>query len=1008
MPRKPHNPLRLPCPHVGCGRMFSNKSGLTQHVRSGHRTPTRLRLPSPVADNFVDADVDNGPAAGLDEDEDMEDIDLGQQPLAPDYQGRCHREQHPTINGAPCDSEGNYLPPNTDPPPRHPLPPTDWTPFNNRVEFETADFLFKTVQMSQKNVTFLMDLIAAMLLQYGGTPPFSSSKDMLSVLDSIPLGDTAWSSFTMSYTGERPEGDVPSWMLAEYEVWYRNPSDVLANCLDNPSFKDEMTYSPYREYGSDGRRRLKDLNSGNWSWRQADLIAEDPNTHGAAFMPIVLGSDKTTVSVATGQTDFYPLYLSPGGLTGAARRAHCDSVIPIAFLAMPKGERKYDNDPQFRQFRRQMFQASLTAILQPVKPYFTTPHILRCPDGHFRRVIFGLGPYIADYPEQALLACIVQGWCPICTAPSRNLERGGDGCRSRHHTETAIEALGDLGVLWDAYGIVSDAVPFTNDFPRADIHELIAPDLLHQLIKGTFKDHLVDWVCEYLLIEHGEARANEIIDDIDRRIAAAPLFPCLRRFKQGRRYKQWTGDDSKALMKVFLSAISGHVPPDVVKCISAFLDFCYIARRSVHTEDSLDALDHALTRFHRHRIIFETTGVRLNGAGSLPRQHSMNHYRSRMEDFAAANGLCSSITEAKHIKAVKEPWRRSNQNEPLGQILLTNQRLDKLAAARADFGARGMLKAMVTAAAAAAVEEAEAEAAEVAAAAAAAAEEIEEIEEIEVDVEVAAELAVEEDEPGEDAEVIDREQAVIAEDDDGGPFDGPTVLGSIELAVKPQPGYPRDVHALAEFIGEPRLPAQIRRFLYEQENPDAEANTNIPGDFAGFNGRVHVYHSAVAIYHAPSDPSGIGGMRKERVRSTPSWRSQGPRRDCVFTETDVGLPGMRGLSVLRVLLFFSLRAVDVDGIPVTTPCALVEWFSLHGDEPDDDTGMWVVTPDLDANGERDVSVVHLDCILRGAHLLPVFGNDFLPVDFDHRHSLDAFQAFYVNKYADHHSHEIAF
>jgi hypothetical protein len=34
------------------------------------------------------------------------------------------------------------------------------------------------------------------------------------------------------------------------------------------------------------------------------------------------------------------------------------------------------------------------------------------------------------------------------------------------------------------------------------------------------------------------------------RIAAVPLFPGLRRFPEGRGFKQWTGDDSKALMKV--------------------------------------------------------------------------------------------------------------------------------------------------------------------------------------------------------------------------------------------------------------------------------------------------------------------------------------------------------------------------------------------------------------------------------------------------------------------------
>jgi hypothetical protein len=42
----------------------------------------------------------------------------------------------------------------------------------------------------------------------------------------------------------------------------------------------------------------------------------------------------------------------------------------------------------------------------------TQPEVVKCPDGHFRRVIYGLGPYIADYPEQVWLAGIVQGWCP--------------------------------------------------------------------------------------------------------------------------------------------------------------------------------------------------------------------------------------------------------------------------------------------------------------------------------------------------------------------------------------------------------------------------------------------------------------------------------------------------------------------------------------------------------------------------------------------------------------------
>ena len=44
--------------------------------------------------------------------------------------------------------------------------------------------------------------------------------------------------------------------------------------------------------------------------------------HGSVFMPIILGSDKTTVSVATGQNNFYPLYMSIGNIHNMLCRAH--------------------------------------------------------------------------------------------------------------------------------------------------------------------------------------------------------------------------------------------------------------------------------------------------------------------------------------------------------------------------------------------------------------------------------------------------------------------------------------------------------------------------------------------------------------------------------------------------------------------------------------------------------------------------------------------------------------
>lgn len=57
---------------------------------------------------------------------------------------------------------------------------------------------------------------------------------------------------------------------------------------------------------------------------------------GSTFVPIILGSDKTTVSVGTGNNEYYLLYASIGNIHNNVRRAHRDGIAVIGFLAMPK------------------------------------------------------------------------------------------------------------------------------------------------------------------------------------------------------------------------------------------------------------------------------------------------------------------------------------------------------------------------------------------------------------------------------------------------------------------------------------------------------------------------------------------------------------------------------------------------------------------------------------------------------------------------------------------------
>lgn len=219
------------------------------------------------------------------------------------------------------------------------------------------------------------------------------------------------------------------------------------------------------------------------------------------------------------------------------------------------------------------------------------------------------------------------------------------------------------------------------------------------------------------------------------------------------------------------------------------------------------------------------------------------------------------------------------------------------------------------------------------------------------------------------------------------------------------PNIPRDVYSLSEHLDLPQLPELLSRFLYRQTHPDINiAHEDVPlAQCPPISGRVRVFPSAVATFFAPSDKSGIGGMYRERIRAVRSWRKGPARYDCAFVEPGTDLPGFRGLQVARVLLFFS-----VDHERIKYPCALVTWFSPVSDEPCPDTGMWIVEPDVNRAGTRLMEVIHLDTLLRSAHLIGVSGEDQLPRRFRHYDTLDSFKQFYVNKYADHQAHEIAF
>ncbi|KAE9393343.1 hypothetical protein BT96DRAFT_1051714 [Gymnopus androsaceus JB14] len=378
---------------------------------------------------------------------------------------------HPFLTGEKCDKDGNVLPPGAPP---EPLPEVEnpWAPFQDEIAYRLADLVFKKVEMSQPNI----DEANPLFILDGDLGPFGAHGDLLKMIDSIQDGSAPWQCFQTEIEENLP-ANAPEWRKTSYQVWYRNPNTVIANMLSNPNFTQ---------------------------------IYKDPETGGenvtsALYCPIILGANKTTVSVATGHVEYHPLYLS---------------IV----------DQKYNNDNNFCIFKKQLYHSSLVSILSLLRPAMTTPVVHQCPNGYFWHIIYDLAAFIADYPEQVMLA----EWVNTLF----------------NHYQ------GEPGVLWENYGIDDDVLvsspilPFTHYFPRAKIHEILMVDLLHQVIKGCFKDMIVEWVVSYLTLEHGEAWAKEILDEVDHWCALpSHYFFLLRCFPHGHHFKQWTGDDSKTLMK---------------------------------------------------------------------------------------------------------------------------------------------------------------------------------------------------------------------------------------------------------------------------------------------------------------------------------------------------------------------------------------------------------------------------------------------------------------------------
>lgn len=386
---------------------------------------------------------------------------------------------------------------------------------------------------------------------------------------------------------------------------------------------------------------------------------------GATIAPVILASDKTKLSQFRGDQTAWPVYLSIGNIPKTTRRqVSAHAMVLIGYIPVSKlGCFSTAGDAR-RYAGYRLYHHCMRLLLEPLMEAGRSGVEMVCADGFVRRVFPILAAYIADHPEQCLIADVQENHCPQGKV-TPNQRGEADECLLRSVDET-IEILerhrnGELnGDLPDGLRPIYD--PFWKDLPHCDIFSCITPDILHQLHKGVFKDHLMSWVTAII----GE-------EELDRRFKNMANIPGLRHFSKGISHvQQWTCREHKEMQKVFVALVAGAVNVRVLTVIQALIDFIYYAQLHVHTSATLDAMKRALTVFHENKVVFVELGIREHF--NIAKIHALLHYLRAIREKGCLDGFNTELSERLHIDFAKHGYHAGNHRDYIAHMTTWLQR----------------------------------------------------------------------------------------------------------------------------------------------------------------------------------------------------------------------------------------------------------------------------------------------------------------------------------------------
>ena len=413
----------------------------------------------------------------------------------------------------------------------------------------------------------------------------------------------------------------------------------------------------------------------------------------ATLLGIILSSDKTNISVMTGNRTAHPVLISLANIHMDVRMKSSNrafllvALLPCAkFITKDKGVRGV--------LESRVIHLCLDIITHPLKLAARVGRMMSDPRGYSRFCFTFLASYMVDTPEAVMLAGVAGKTSHLTMADYRNF-----GDPIQHEPRTASTTLAQLAALattvhpldLPVYIPAAKAIrlngvhlPFWRDWflqtppgvPTrtlvADPSRFLTPEPLHHWHK-QFWDHDMKWAIRVVGA-----------DELDFRFSTLQPIIGFKHFKDGvSTLKQVTGRTHRDIERYIVGVIAGKAPPSFVIAIRALMDFRYLAQSPLLTDNSLSRLSASLQLFHKHKQIILDIGARV-GKGNkqmthfqIPKLELMHGVVPSVIESGAVIQWSADRTEHAHITEIKIPGRSGNNQDHNPQICRWLNRSEK-------------------------------------------------------------------------------------------------------------------------------------------------------------------------------------------------------------------------------------------------------------------------------------------------------------------------------------------